>query len=45
MIANQFHLPGLHTAELDVSKQAPGVYIVTLEVSGKQYSQKLLVKK
>ncbi len=45
IVANQFHLPGLHAAELDVSKQAAGVYIVTLDVNGKQYSQKLLVSK
>lgn len=45
IFANQFHFPGLHTADLDVSKQAVGVYIVTLNVNGKQYSQKLLVNK
>lgn len=45
IFTNQFHFPGLHTADLDVSKQAAGAYVVTLNVEGKQYSQKLLVSK
>lgn len=45
IFANQFHFPGLHTVEVDVSKQATGTYIVTLIVNEKQYSQKLLVNR
>ncbi len=42
---NQLHFPGLHTIDIDVSKQPAGAYLVTLSLNGKQYSQKLMVSK
>jgi len=42
---NQFHLPGLHTKELDLSNLPTGVYSLLLETQRKRQAQQVVIAK
>ncbi len=42
---NQFHLPGLHTKELDLSNLPNGVYSLVLETQHKRQAQQVVIAK
>jgi hypothetical protein len=43
VLKNQYHLEGLHQEDVLLNEVQNGLYIVTLEINGKVYSQKLIV--
>jgi hypothetical protein len=44
MINNRLYSQGLHALDVDVSNNENGIYFISLESKGKQYTQKLVVK-